>query len=164
MRYRDCPTVEVVRLIQCDVDTAWRLVTDIRLPLRCSSELRDVEWVDGADRLVVGARFRGHNSHAALGTWSTQCEVAEFEDRRRWTWNVMGPEHPSATWGFEVEPSSRGTLVRQWARMGPGPSGLTFAITANPEKEGRIVARRLEEWQTNMTANLDCLAGLVESS
>ena len=161
MRYRDGPTVEVTQLIPCDVDTAWRLVTDIRLPLRCSSELRDVEWLDDADRVAVGARFRGHNSHDALGTWSTQCQVVEVEENRRWVWDVAGPQGVGATWGFEVEPSSRGTIVRQWARMGPGPSGLTFAITANPDKEGRIVARRLEEWQTNMTANLDCIARLA---
>lgn len=158
MRYRDCPTVEVTRVVPCDVEAAWRLVTDIRLPLQCSPELRDVEWLDGADRVAVGARFRGHNSHEALGTWSTRCEVVEVEDGRRWVWQVTGDEGAIATWGFEVEPSSRGTIVRQWARMGPGPSGLTHAITANPDKEARIVARRLEEWQTNMAANLDCIA------
>ncbi|WP_234706261.1 hypothetical protein [Mycolicibacterium setense] len=69
--------------------------------------------------------------------------------------------------GFEVEPSSQGAIVRQWARMGPGPSGLTPAILAMPEKEGRIVARRLEEWQQNMRTNLAWLAeqlGAKESS
>jgi hypothetical protein len=163
MRYGDCPTVEVTKLVPCDPETAWRLVTDIRLPLRCSSELQDVEWLDGATGVAVGARFRGHNSHVAMGDWATQCEIVEVDDGRRWVWNVQGPDGVAATWGFEVEPSSRGALVRQWARMGPGPSGLTYAITANPDKEGRIVARRLEEWQAGMAANLDCLAGLIDT-
>lgn len=161
MRYRDCPTVEVTRVIGCDVNEAWQLVTDIRLPLRCSPELREVEWLDGADGVALGARFQGHNAHDALGQWSTQCEVVEVEDGKRWVWEVRGSDGIIARWGFEVEPSSRGALVRQWARMGPGPSGLTYAITANPDKEARIVARRLEEWQTNMTANLDCIERLV---
>jgi hypothetical protein len=73
-------------------------------------------------------------------------------------WDVIHPAGVGATWGFEVEPSSNGSIVRQWARMGPGASGLTFAITAQPNKEARIVARRLEEWLTNMQANLAYIA------
>jgi hypothetical protein len=83
--------------------------------------------------------------------------VVEVDEGRRWVWNVMGPEGVSATWAFEVEPASDGALIRQWARMGPGPSGLTYAITAKPEKEARIVAGRLAEWQQNMQTNLDCI-------
>ncbi len=72
--------------------------------------------------------------------------------------DVHGAEGVSATWGFEVEPSSQGAIVRQWARMGPARSGLSFAIDAKPEKEGRIVARRLQEWQHNMGSNLAYIA------
>ena len=66
-----------------------------------------------------------------------------------------------ATWGFEVEPGRDATTVRQWARMGPAPSGLAVAIAAMPEKEGRIVARRLEEWAAGITANLDGIQRLL---
>ncbi|OBB17229.1 polyketide cyclase [Mycolicibacterium setense] len=167
MRYRDQPTVEVTQVVPCDTDVAWRYVTDIELPVRNSAELKHVEWLDGADHIEVGARFRGYNRHDAFGEWQTVCEVAEVEPGRRWTWNVHGAEGITATWGFEVEPSSQGAIVRQWARMGPGPSGLTPAILAMPEKEGRIVARRLEEWQQNMRTSLAWLAeqlGAKESS
>lgn len=164
MRYRDQPTVEVTQVVPCDTDTAWRYVTDIELPVRNSAELKQVEWLDGADHIEVGARFRGYNRHDAFGEWQTVCEVAEVEPGRRWTWNVHGAEGVTATWGFEVEPSSQGAIVRQWAKMGPGPSGLTPAILAMPEKEGRIVARRLEEWQQNMRTNLAWLAGQVGST
>lgn len=162
MRYRDQPTIEVTQRVRCDVATAWALVTDIGLPARCSSELQAVEWVDGASTVEVGARFRGHNKHEAFGEWATVCEVVEVEDERRWVYNVTGPEGVSATWAFEVEPSSDGVLIRQWARMGPGPSGLTPAIVAQPEKEARIVSRRLAEWQQNMAANLDCVRSAAE--
>ncbi len=161
MRYRDQPTVEVTQVVPCDTHTAWRYVTDIELPVRNSAELKQVEWLDGADHIEVGARFRGYNRHDAFGEWQTVCEVAEVEPGRRWTWNVHGAEGVTATWGFEVEPSSQGAIVRQWAKMGPGPSGLTPAILAMPEKEGRIVARRLEEWQQNMRTNLAWLAEQV---
>lgn len=149
--------------MKCDVDTAWRLVTDIHLPARCSAELQSVEWVAPADRVAVGARFRGCNQHDAMGTWETECVVAECEQDKRWVWNVVGPEGVIATWGFEVEPTSDGALVRQWARMGPGRSGLSYAIDARPELEARIVAHRLSEWQQNMQTNLDSIAAQFES-
>ncbi|MBV8861553.1 MAG: SRPBCC family protein [Mycobacterium sp.] len=162
MRYRDQPTVEVTQRVRCDVATAWELVTDIGLPTRCSSELQAVEWLDGANAVAVGARFRGRNKHQAMGDWATVCEVVEVEDQRRWVYNVGGPESVAATWAFEVEPASDGVLIRQWARMGPGPSGLTAAIVAQPDKEARIVARRLAEWQQNMQANLECIRSEAE--
>jgi hypothetical protein len=157
VRYSDQPTVEVTARVQCDVATAWARVTDIGLPARCSSELQGVEWLGTSDGVRVGARFRGTNHHAAMGEWQTECEIVEVDEGRRWVWNVMGREGITATWGFEVEPTSDGVLIRQWARMGPGPSGLTYAITATPEKEARIVANRLVEWRQNMQVNLDCI-------
>lgn len=143
--------------------TAWGYVTDITLPARCSSELQAVEWVDGADGVEVGARFRGRNQNDAIGEWETMCEVVEVEDQRRWVWNVQGIEGTSATWGFEVEPASDGVLIRQWGRLGPGTSGLTVGIAAQPAKEARIVARRLSEWQQNMQANLEWIRSQVET-
>ncbi len=46
--------------------------------------------------------------------------------------------------------------------MGPGPSGLTPAIEAQPDKEERIVARRLDEWRTNMQATVDGIKSIAE--
>jgi hypothetical protein len=125
-------------------------------------QLQAVEWVDDANAVEVGARFRGRNKHEAFRDWATVCEVVEVEDQRRWVYNVIGPEGVSGTWAFEVEPASDGVLVRQWARMGPGPSGLTPAIVAQPDKEARIVSRRLAEWQQNMQANLEQVRSRAE--
>jgi hypothetical protein len=79
VRYRDQPTIEVTQRVRCDVATAWKYVTDITLPARCSAELQTVEWLDD-----------------------------------------------------------------------------------EPDKEPRIVARRLSEWQQNMQANLDWIRSQVE--
>lgn len=157
MRYSDLPTIEVTQRVACDVPTAWARVTDIGLPARCSPELQSVQWLGDADEVRVGARFRGCNKHAALGEWQTECEVIEVEPEHRWVWDVHGPAGVTARWAFEVEPTSDGALIRQWARMGPGTSGLTAAIDAMPEKEARIVAGRLAEWQRYMQINLDCI-------
>jgi hypothetical protein len=46
--------------------------------------------------------------------------------------------------------------------MGPGPSGTTAVIEKMPDKEERIIARRLEEWRTNMAATVDGIRRLAE--
>ena len=90
------------------------------------------------------------------------CEVVEVENRAPLGLQRHRPDGVSATWAFEVEPASDGVLIRQWGRMGPGPSGLTPAIAAQPDKEARIVSRRLAEWQQNMQANLEWIRSQVE--
>jgi hypothetical protein len=47
--------------------------------------------------------------------------------------------------------------------MGPAPSGLTIAITAMPDKEERIIARRLQEYDTNMRATVQGIKQLAEA-
>ena len=75
------------------------------------------------------------------------------------------PDSPSSIWRFTiteagVEPGS--VRLEQWFQMGPARSGLNMAIDAMPEKEERIVARRLGEHRANMEANLAGIKGLVE--
>ncbi len=162
MRYRDGPTVEVEERVVGDPEDIWAALTDITLPVRCSEELVGVEWLGDSTEVEVGARFRGHSRHPDLGQWETECVVVEVEPQRRWVWEVRGPAGVSATWGFEVDPGRDAVTVRQWARMGPAPSGLTIAIEAMPAKEGRIIARRLQDWRRNIVANLSAVRTLVE--
>lgn len=163
MLFRDAPTVEVSVRVAAPPEAVWALVTDIGVPARFSVELQSAHWLDGAARPVVGARFRGHSAHPALGEWSTVSEVVEVQEGRRWVWQVQGPgDGPTATWAFEVDPGRGAVTLRQWARMGPGPSGLTPAIAAAPEREARIVAHRLEEWRAGMSANLEGIRSLLE--
>ena len=55
-----------------------------------------------------------------------------------------------------------GTRLRQGMRMGPAPSGLSIAIEAMPDKEEKIVARRLVEHERNMQATLEGIKQLAE--
>ncbi len=162
MRYRDCPTVEVEERIEGDPDEIWALVTDITFPVRHSPELQAVDWMDGATGVAVGNRFRGRNQNDDLGEWETDCTVIEVEAPHRWVWQVGGSDGPMATWGFEVDPGRGAVTVRQWARMGPARSGLSIAIDAMPDKEGRIVAGRMRQWRDAITANLAALRAEVE--
>jgi len=164
VRYRDRPTMEVEERIAADAADLWALVTDIQLPSRFSEELQQVEWLDGATEVAVGNRFRGTNQSVHIGEWQTECVVVEVEPERRWVWEVHGGDNVMATWGFELDPGREDVRVRQWARMGPDPSGLNIAIDSMPEKEGRIIANRLREWQRNMTANLQGIKSLAEGA
>ena len=47
--------------------------------------------------------------------------------------------------------------------MGPARSGINIAIDAMPDKETKILRRRLEEHRQNMLANLEGIRSLAES-
>jgi hypothetical protein len=68
-------------------------------------------------------------------------------------WAVGDPEYPSSDLAVHPGAQGGGTLLRQWMQMGPGRSGLSFAIDRMPEKEQKIVFVRMREFETNM-ANL----------
>ena len=164
VRYADGPTVEVEVRIEAPAERVWDLVTDISLPARFSSEFRGATWVDSGP-VAVGRRFVGRNHHDALGDWETTCFVTRWELGRAFSWAVTDPDTPSATWWFALEPAGDGAVVlRQGTRLGPGRSGLNIAIDAMPDKEERIVARRLEEHERNMRATVEGVKQLAESA
>jgi uncharacterized protein YndB with AHSA1/START domain len=164
VRYADGPAVQVDVLIEASTARVWELVTDIGLPARFSSELQEAHWLDATVQPVPGAQFVGRNRHEAAGEWETTCVVTISEPDHRFVWVVGEPAHPSATWGFDLEREGSGVRLRQWARLGPAPSGLTPAIAAMPDKEERIILRRLEEHRANMQATVEGIKALAETS
>lgn len=162
-RYADKPTVEVRTWISAPPPRVWELVSDIKLMPTMSDELQAVEWLDGATAAAVGARFVGRSRHEALGDWSTTSEVIECEPHRVLAWAVEDPENPTAIWRFRLEPRNGGTELSEWMQMGPGRSGLSFAIDRMPDKEQKIVFVRLREFERNMTATLEHIKRLAEA-
>lgn len=164
MRYRDLPSIEVSARMSATPEAVWAVLSDITFPCRFSPELQDVAWADGdaAAPPVIGRRFRGRSINDALGEWTTEAEILELEPLRRFVWHTIVDGETSARWGFEIDPTSDGVIVRQWGRMGPGLNGITMAIAAMPDKEPRIIAGRLREWSEAMRANLDGLRQLLE--
>lgn len=162
MRYADGPTAEVDVVIDAPLGRVWELVSDITLPIRFSTELRGAEWLDGGN-VAEGARFVGRSAHPAAGEWETTCTITALVPNRTFEWAVGDPTFPSATWRFDLEEADDGVHLRQTATLGPAPSGLTPAIEAMPDKEERIVARRLDEHRANMQATLDGVKALAEA-
>jgi len=160
VRYADGPTAEVETLIDAPIDWVWSLICDVNLPSRFSEEFKGANWVD--DGPALGARFVGRNEHPALGSWETTSWVTRYRPYREFGWSVTDPDNPSATWWFTLDEVGSGTRLRQGARIGPAPSGLSIAIATMPDKEERIVARRLQEWTRNMQATVAGIKALAE--
>ncbi|MPY60285.1 SRPBCC family protein [Streptomyces spongiae] len=174
MRYSEGPRVSCDVYIEARPSQVWALVTDIGLPARVSPELQRVEWLDGMEGPAVGACFAGYNHHRMNGEWRTVSHIVDLEEQRVFGWAVVDPDgrygdpvpdpaKPLATWRFELEPQGTGTRLRQFARMGPGRSGVNLVIERAPEREEEIVAFRLAELRTNMEATLRGVKALAEA-
>jgi hypothetical protein len=163
LRYADCPTTEAELVIDAPPAAVWPLVCDIQVPADFSSEFQGGSWLDGATAPALGARFRGRNYHEAVGAWETVSTVCEFEPQQRFGWAVGDPDIPAARWRFTLEPAGSGTLIRQWMQIGPGESGISATIARMPDKEHRILRRRLAEHHANMQATLAGIKGRAEA-
>jgi uncharacterized protein YndB with AHSA1/START domain len=160
--YADHPTVAVQTYIEASPQRVWDLVSDIYLMPGLSAELQEVEWLDGVAGPAVGRRFAGRNAHEALGRWETVSTIVEYDEPHRFAWAVGDPGHPWATWRFTLRPQWPGTVLEQWAQLGPARSGLSQAIDAMPDKEQKIVFVRLREFETGFKHNLAAIKDLAE--
>jgi Polyketide cyclase / dehydrase and lipid transport len=163
LRYADCPTIEAEVVVDARPAVVWPFVCDIQTPAEFSSEFQGGQWLDGATGPALGARFRGRNHHEARGSWETVSTICDFELERAFGWAVGDPAVPAARWRFTLEPAGSGTRLRQWMQMGPGESGISELIAQMPDKEHRILRRRLAEHQANMAATLAGIKALAEA-
>lgn len=163
-RYADTPAVAVETYIDAPPERVWALVSDIYLMPRLSTELQEVEWLDGVNEPAAGRRFRGRNAHRSLGNWETVSTIIACDEPREFGWAVGDPGHPSATWRFALRPDGLGTMLEQRAQLGPGRSGLNLAIDAMPENEQKIVFVRLREFEAGCTSNLATIKELAEGA
>jgi nitroreductase len=146
--------------IDAPVGAVWDLVTDVNLPARFSSEFLGAEWASEARG--VGAQFNGRNQHPAVGEWTVPCFVDAFDEQRSFGWCTSDMENPGARWRFDLEPTAGRTRLRFSYVIGPGQSGTTMAVEANPGKEARVLRRRLDEVQANMQRTVDGIKELAE--
>jgi len=163
MRFADAPTASVTVEIAAPAATVWAICTDLTRFGEWSPENRGGRWLDGAAGPSLGARFEGVQEHPARGRWETVCEVTAFEPLRRFEWRLGDAGHPGAVWSFDLAPAAAGTTLTESVRMGPGPSGITDAIAALPDKEERIIERRLAEYRAGMTAVLEGIKAAAEA-
>jgi hypothetical protein len=157
----DEPGTSAEVVIAAPPERVWELVTDIELPARFSDEFLGASWV-GGEGPAVGASFVGRSMHPAMGEWEAESFVEYYEEGRRFGWATVSLSNPGSRWCFELEPVEGGTRLRYSMSIGPGPSGLSIAIEARPDKEPRILERRLTEHHANMVRTLQGIAELAE--
>ncbi len=163
VRYAEAPTASVEITVATSPAVVWPHVIDIDLPARFSPEFQGAEWLAGSGP-ALGATFEGHNKHAAVGEWTTTSTVTAFEPERTFEWTVGDLANKTARWRFDLEPDGTGCRLRFSAEMGPGPSGLSGAIAAMPDREEEIVDRRVQEWQRNMSLTIEGIKELAETA
>jgi Polyketide cyclase / dehydrase and lipid transport len=162
--YADTPAVAAEIYVAAPPERVWPLVSDIFLMPGLSAELRRVEWLGGATGPALGHRFSGRNANPVLGEWETVSTIVACDEPRCFAWAVGDPDQPSTTWRFTLRPDGPGTVLEQWAQLGPGRSGLNLAIDAMPEKEQKIVFVRLRDIEAGLTANLAAIKKLAETA
>lgn len=161
VRFADGPGTYVETRIEAPVAQVWKVVTDIEVPVQFSEELLGAEWNDGSGA-GPDASFTGHNTHPVVGTWSTQNYVTEFELERVFAWSVVSVDDPGARWRWDLSPDGDATLVRFSMIIGPGPSGTTMAIDSMPDKEARIIHRRIDDINANMRRTIEGVKAIAE--
>lgn len=160
----DGPGTVVEADIAASVSDVWALVSDIDLPASFSDEFLGASWVEPATGPAVGASFVGRNTHSVIGEWEVPCFVNVYDPERAFGWCTSDPENPGARWLFELEPISGAVRLRFSVVLGPGPSGLTVAVARQPDKEDRVVHRRMKEHFANMSRVVDGIRTRVEVS
>ena len=159
----DGPGMVVEVDIGAPVGAVWERVVDIDLPARFSEEFTGARWADGIDGPGVGAKFIGSNTHPAIGEWEVPCFVDRCVEHEEFGWVTSDLDNPGARWRFELSSIAGATRLRFAVALGPGPSGISVAIEAMPDREPRILFRRMEEHRANMQRVIDGIKEMVES-
>ena len=147
--------------IKAPIDKVWELVTDINFGAQFSEEFVGARWADGHDGPALGAQFIGSNKHDAIGEWDVPCFIDRYEELAEFGWRTSEVDNPGARWCFHLERIAGATRLRYSVSLGPGPSGISKAIEAMPDKEPRILRRRMKEHGANMQAVVDGIKAAV---
>lgn len=147
--------------IEATPEVVWNLCTDLPRFGEWSPENRGGEWIE-ADGPALGVSFLGRQEHPGRGQWETTCTVSSFAPNESFAWTLGEVDNPGAVWGFDLAAEGSGTRLRQHVAMGPGPSGITEVIKAMPDKEERIIERRLSEYEAGLTAVLEGIKTAAE--
>jgi hypothetical protein len=105
----------------------WDLIADIRNTGRFSPETFEAEWLDGATRPAVGARFKGHVRRNGIGpVYWTMCRVTECEPGREFGFQVLLRDRPVNHWLYRLAPTADGTEVTESFRLPDSPLNTLY--------------------------------------
>jgi nitroreductase len=159
-RFADGPGTTVETDIDAPVSAVWPLVSDINVPAEFSTEFIGAQWE--SEERGVGATFLARNNHPAVGEYEIRVWIDACEENRAFGWRTSDPDQPGARWRFDLVPGPGRTRLRFSVAIGPGSSGTATAVERMPDKEERIVLRRISEMRPNMQRTVDGIRQLAE--
>jgi hypothetical protein len=94
-------------LIEEPPESVWLVISDVERTGDWSPECRRCRWLDGADRPVVGGRYRG-SSRNGWRRWSTTSTITTAIPGVELQWDVTYFRRPVARWRFHLTALSGG--------------------------------------------------------
>lgn len=128
---------EVSTRVEAPADKVFEMVSDLSRMGEWSPECVRVEWLGGATRTAVGARFKGHNRRGPR-RWSTKGKVVVLEPGKVAFDITSVANLPVARWTYTVTPEGDGacTLAERWDdRRGPMLNVLGRLATGVKDRE-----------------------------
>lgn len=120
--------------IAASPEVVYAMVADITRMGEWSPEAVGGEWLDGGSG-NVGDRFTGHNRTSAR-EWTRECEIAEANSARGFTFVVGGIAANCTWWSYELAPSESGTkLTERWWIVNKTPA---LAAATPAQFAGRV--------------------------
>jgi hypothetical protein len=141
--------------IAASPEAVYAMVSDITRMGEWSPEAVGGEWIDSGTG-NVGDRFTGKN-RTSEREWTRECEVAEANSGRGFTFVVGGVEANCTWWSYELEPLVTGTkLTERWWIVNKTPA----LASATPEQ----FAGRVELTKSMLSETLQGIKAAAESS
>jgi len=154
--------------VAVDIDIAarkeevWELMTDINFGSNFSNEFVGANWDKDSPSVKLGDTFTGRNQNEHIGEWTAKCTIDALESGRLFGWCTGDISSPGARWRYELFDLGGTVRVRHRVILGPGESGLTRIIAANPQNESKIIRNRLSALRQNMQMVLDGMKASLE--
>lgn len=98
--------------IAASSDAAYAYLTDLATLPELSPENVRCEFLDGAEAIAVGTRFRGHNK-AGDYEWHADCVVTVAEPGQTFEFTVPPNFEHATTWRYEIAADGDGCVVTE---------------------------------------------------
>jgi hypothetical protein len=110
---QDLTTDTVDRYIEATPEALYDLVADVTRTPELTADIVKVEWLDGATRAVVGARFKATNKAGRGPAWSNKPVITVADRGREIAWSRTEAIGGTLEWRYRFEPEGTGTRVTE---------------------------------------------------
>ena len=151
------PTYEAGIDVAAPPSAVWAVLADpIEIP-KWSPVCHRCDWIDGATRPEVGARFVGHNRLNGV-RWSRECEVTVLEPERELGFSTSFKGQESTRWRYHIEAVGGGTRITEAYEVVLVPRWLRWL-----RRLPGAVAKSERDTAWNISTSLERLKSIVEA-